>query len=123
MPNIEFLISDSQLAFLNQQNETALELAKQAIALDGKSADAYKCAANALMSLERYEDAIKNYRLALKYDPANGNRYFDLGFALATNEKLADVYICLLRRKLEAGGHPRLIFTVRGVGYRLQVEE
>lgn len=90
MPNIEFLISDSQLAFLNQQNATALELANQAIALDGKSADAYKCAANALMSLERYEDAIKNYRLALKYDPANGNRYFDLGFALATNEKLAD---------------------------------
>ena len=39
-----------------------------------------------------------------------------------SNEKLADVYICLLRRKLEAGGHPRLIFTVRGVGYRLQHE-
>ena len=90
MPNIKELIADSQLAFLNQQNATALELANQAIALDGKSADAYKCAANALMSLERYEDAIKNYRLALKYDPANGNRYFDLGFALATNEKLAD---------------------------------
>ena len=90
MPNIEFLIADSQLAFLNQQNETALELANQAIAMDSKNADAYKCAANALMSLERYEDAIKHYRLALKYDPANGNRYFDLGFALATNEKLAD---------------------------------
>lgn len=90
MPNIEFLISDSQLAFLNQQNETALELANQAIALDVKNSDAYKCAANAQMSLERYDDAIKNYRLALKYDPANGNRYFDLGFALATNEKLAD---------------------------------
>jgi DNA-binding response OmpR family regulator len=40
-----------------------------------------------------------------------------------TNEKLADVYVCLLRRKLEAGGHPRLLFTVRGVGYRLKVEE
>ena len=39
-----------------------------------------------------------------------------------SNEKLADVYICLLRRKLESGGHPRLIFTVRGVGYRLQQE-
>lgn len=39
-----------------------------------------------------------------------------------TNEKLADVYICLLRRKLESGGHPRLIFTVRGVGYRLEAE-
>lgn len=39
-----------------------------------------------------------------------------------TNEKLADVYICLLRRKLETGGQPRMIFTVRGVGYRLKVE-
>ena len=40
-----------------------------------------------------------------------------------TNEKLADVYICLLRRKLEKDGHPRLIFTARGVGYRLKVED
>lgn len=30
MPNTEQLLSDSQLAFLNQQNETALELANQA---------------------------------------------------------------------------------------------
>ena len=37
MPNIEFLISDSQLVFLNQQNETALELANQAISVDGKN--------------------------------------------------------------------------------------
>ena len=40
-----------------------------------------------------------------------------------TNEKLADVYICLLRRKLESGGAPRLIFTVRGIGYRLENEK
>ena len=39
-----------------------------------------------------------------------------------TNEKLADVYICLLRRKLETEGHPRLLFTVRGVGYCLKTE-
>lgn len=39
-----------------------------------------------------------------------------------SNGKLADVYICLLRKKLEANGTPRLLFTVRGVGYRL-VEE
>lgn len=36
-----------------------------------------------------------------------------------TNDKLADVYICLLRKKLEANGSPRLLFTVRGIGYRL----
>ncbi len=40
-----------------------------------------------------------------------------------TNDKLADVYICLLRKKLEVNGMPRLLFTVRGVGYRLETEK
>ena len=31
-----------------------------------------------------------------------------------------DVYIGYLRRKLEAGGEPRLIHTVRGIGYALR---
>ncbi|NLU65864.1 response regulator transcription factor [Streptomyces sp. HNM0574] len=34
-----------------------------------------------------------------------------------------EVYIGYLRRKLEAGGEPRLIHTVRGVGYRLDAVE
>lgn len=29
------------------------------------------------------------------------------------------VYVGYLRRKLEAGGEPRLVHTVHGVGYRL----
>lgn len=88
--NVEQLLSDSRLAFLNQQNDVALNLASQAIKLEYNNADAYKCAGNALMSLERYDEAIKNYKLAVKYDASNGNRYYDLGFAQATNEKLAD---------------------------------
>ncbi|MCM1534920.1 MAG: tetratricopeptide repeat protein [Clostridium sp.] len=88
--NVKDIIADSHLAFLNQENETALHLAKQAISLDKDNPDAYKCAGNACMSLERYDEAIKNYETAVKYDPGNGNRYYDLGFALATNEKLAD---------------------------------
>lgn len=31
------------------------------------------------------------------------------------------VYIGYLRRKLEAGGEPRLVQTVHGVGYRLDL--
>lgn len=88
--NVTQLLSDSRLAFLNQQNDVALSLAKQAIKLEYNNADAYKCAGNALMSLERYDEAIKNYSLAVKYDASNGNRYYDLGFAQATNERLAD---------------------------------
>lgn len=88
--NTKELIANSNLAFLNQENELALKLAKEAIMLEKDNADAYKCAGNALMSLERYDEAIKNYTLAVKYDASNGNRYYDLGFAYATNEKLAD---------------------------------
>lgn len=87
---IEQLLADSRLAFLNQQNDVAFNLANRAIKLQNSNADAYKCAGNALMSLERYDEAIKYYNLAVKYDASNGNRYYDLGFALATNEKLAD---------------------------------
>ena len=88
--NVEGIIADSHLAFLNQENETALNLARKAISLAPKNANAYKCAGNAYMSLGDYNKAVKNYILAVKYDSNNGNRYYDLGFALATNEKAAD---------------------------------
>lgn len=39
------------------------------------------------------------------------------GFNFETNSKSLDVYIGYLRRKLEDHGEPRLLFTVRGVGY------
>lgn len=88
--NAKELIANAHLAFLNQENKTALDLARQAIRLDPSNANAYKCAANACMSLERYDEAIKNYSQAVKFDPSNGNRYYDLGFACASNEKSAD---------------------------------
>ena len=39
------------------------------------------------------------------------------GYDFETNSKSLDVYIGYLRRKTEEGGEPRLIHTVRGVGY------
>lgn len=69
------LVGSSRLAFLNQQNDTALNLAKQVMKLEPNNLDAYKCAGNACMSLEQYDVAVKNYSLAAKYDPNNGNRY------------------------------------------------
>jgi two-component system response regulator MprA len=44
---------------------------------------------------------------------------YDFGFG----SNSLDVYIGYLRRKLEAGGEPRLIQTVRGVGYALREPE
>lgn len=45
-------------------------------------------------------------------------RIWDIGFETTSNS--LDVYIGYLRRKVEGEGEPRLIHTVRGVGYVLR---
>src|SRR5262249_30401815 len=42
------------------------------------------------------------------------------GYDFGPTSNSLDVYIGYLRRKTEAGGKPRLIHTVRGVGYALR---
>ncbi len=44
------------------------------------------------------------------------------GIDFLTSSNSLDVYIGYLRRKTESGGEPRLIHTVRGVGYVLREE-
>jgi tetratricopeptide (TPR) repeat protein len=88
--NVKELISDSHLAFLNQEDETALTLARQAVKLEPNNPDGHKCIADAYISLKDYEKAVQSYRIAAKYDPANGNRYFDLGYALVASEQIAE---------------------------------
>lgn len=39
------------------------------------------------------------------------------------DDNVVEVYVSALRRKLEAGGRPRLVHTVRGRGYRLSAPE
>ena len=87
---VQQLLADSRLAFLNQQTEMALKLANDAKKIEPNNPEGHKCAANAYMSMGKYEEAIKSYSIAAKYDPNNGNRYYDLGFACAGNSKYAD---------------------------------
>jgi two-component system, OmpR family, response regulator MprA len=42
------------------------------------------------------------------------------GYDFGRSSNSLEVYVGYLRRKLEAGGEPRLIHTVRGVGYSLR---
>jgi two-component system response regulator MprA len=42
------------------------------------------------------------------------------GYDFGPDSHALDVYVGYLRRKLEAGGEPRLIHTVRGIGYALR---
>ncbi|MGY0060532.1 response regulator transcription factor [Streptomyces sp. LZ34] len=45
------------------------------------------------------------------------------GFDFEPSSNSLDVYVMYLRRKTEAGGEPRLVHTVRGVGYVLRTAE
>lgn len=45
------------------------------------------------------------------------------GFDFEPSSNSLDVYVMYLRRKTEAGGMPRLVHTVRGVGYVLRAPE
>jgi len=45
-----------------------------------------------------------------------------VGLRLAADTNVVDVFIGYLRRKLEAGGAPRLLHTVRGVGFVLRMQ-
>lgn len=45
------------------------------------------------------------------------------GFDFEPTSNSLDVYVMYLRRKTEAGGEPRLIHTVRGVGYTLRAAQ
>ena len=44
------------------------------------------------------------------------------GYDFDGESKVIEVYVNYLREKLEAGGEPRLIHTVRGAGYVLRTE-
>jgi two-component system response regulator MprA len=44
------------------------------------------------------------------------------GYDFRGDDNVLEVYIGYLRKKLEAGDHPRVIHTVRGIGYVLREE-
>jgi two-component system response regulator MprA len=44
------------------------------------------------------------------------------GYDFGGDDNVLEVYVGYLRKKLETGGHPRLIHTVRGIGYVLREE-
>ncbi len=44
------------------------------------------------------------------------------GYDFGGDDNVLEVYVGYLRKKMEANGHPRLIQTVRGIGYVLRTE-
>ena len=104
---IETLVANSRLAFIQGKYQEALDIAKEAIKMDSNNADAYLCAGNANMSFEKYDEAIKYYERATECEPENGDRYFHLGYALATNSQSAEA-IATFAKADEMGCSPEV---------------
>lgn len=104
---IETLIANSRLAFVQGKYEEAFDIAKKAIEMQPDCADAYLCAGNANMSFEKYDEAIKYYEKAVECEPENGDRYFHLGYALATNSQSAEA-IATFAKADEIGCSPEV---------------
>ncbi len=74
------------------------------------------------LDLTRTEYLLLEYLLANPRMVLSRGMIFDRvwGYDMTASSKVLDVYVSYLRRKLEACGEPRLIHTVRSVGYVLR---
>jgi two-component system response regulator MprA len=66
---------------------------------------------------ELLEHLMRNERLVVSRDALLEQVW---GYAPFTESNTVDVFVSNLRRKLEAGGEPRMLHTVRGAGYVLR---
>ena len=66
------------------------------------------------------EYLIRNKGIILSREQIENNLW-NYDYAGGTN--VVDVYISYLRRKLDSGGRPRLLHTVRGMGWVLKEDE
>jgi DNA-binding response OmpR family regulator len=60
---------------------------------------------------------MRNERLVVSREALLENVW---GYQVLVETNTVDVFVSNLRRKLEAGGEPRVLHTVRGAGYVLR---
>ena len=83
-------------------------LAKKALEEESGNADAHQCAGNAHMSFGDYNSAIDSYKKAVECEPDNGDRYFNLGYAYASNDQSAEA-LAMFAKADEVGCSPNVI--------------
>ena len=101
-------------------DETATTLTFADIVLDTGTREVHR--AGRELTLTRTEFALLELFLRNPRQVLTRSVIFDRvwGYDFGYGSNSLDVYISYLRKKTEAGGKPRLIHTVRGVGYALR---
>ena len=93
------LLAKSRFAFTNGEFDTSLKLAREALKLEKDNAEVYVAMGNALMSLERMDEACKSYGWAVNCEPNNPKLILQYGFALMSNEETAKGFENLSKAK------------------------
>ena len=110
---------------LLRRNDAAAQAARLAFAdlhLDPATHDVFR--GGRRISLTRTEFALLRYFLEHPKQVLTRTQVFEAvwGYDFGATSNSLGVYIGYLRRKTEEGGEPRLLHTVRGVGYMLRDE-
>ncbi|MGH1492999.1 MAG: response regulator transcription factor [Acidimicrobiales bacterium] len=98
---------------LLQVNHLALDVPRRRVTVHGESVDVTRTEFSILELLMRNVDLVLDR--SLMYERI-------WGYDFDGESRSLDVHVGYLRRKLEAAGSPRLIETVRGVGFVLRAE-
>ena len=88
-----------------------IDTARRLVFVDGERVDLTKREFDLLAVLAEHKTAVLSRAQLLE---------LVWGYDFAADTNVVDVFIGYLRRKLEAGGAPRLLHTVRGVGFVLR---
>jgi DNA-binding response OmpR family regulator len=86
----------------------------------------HECARNgAALDLTPREFSVLRYLLAHPDETVTKQELLDhvWGDNDAADHNVVQVYVSSLRRKIDAGGQPSLVETVRGVGYRMRADQ
>ena len=80
-------LANAKSAFSNGQHQLALELCEKVIAIEPSCVDAITGAGKACLILEKFQESEQYFQEAVDLDSANGERYFDFGWAKFGLEK------------------------------------
>ena len=91
------------------------------LSLDGRRRLAFRGERSMVLTKTEFdllELFMRNASLVLERDTIYDRIW---GYDFETGSRSLDVYVGYLRRKTEDGGEPRVIHTVRGIGYVLRM--
>lgn len=112
---INEMISNADIAFENQQFETALEWYKKAAEAEPDNLYAVSQAGAAALAAEKLEDALHFLSIAKSLDSQNGDCAYNLGNALLLNDKYGEAfkqYVEAERLGCSDENMPRLYFQL-----------